>query len=87
MDRKLTTEFAEQVRLPLNPLSRHAIVAGMLENPEMVGEGVVVTANSAGFRTEGEPIHVHVDMVLPLLGRRALKKVAQSLEYVDRLGD
>ena len=85
MDRQLTHEFVETAHLPLGPLARHEAVETILGDPDMVGGDVNIVWNGLamlGYR-EGRRSEVHISSVLPVMGRRVLKRVARTLEYLD----
>ncbi len=80
---KLTHEFANGVKLPCiyHPYERHEVVRAILDDPSMVGEG-----NEVVFHP-GRQINLNVEgmfrgctaTIMPLLGRNALRGVAELL--------
>ena len=85
MDVKLTPEFARGVRLPsvLTPYKRHEAVAAILDDPVMVGEGIEIDfhpGRQIDILQDGRQ-HGFATTFAPLLGRNALKSVAEHLQY------
>lgn len=80
----LTMDFAEKIKLPLNPIARHKLVRHCLTDPELLG-GVEVRINP-GEVTTIDPLDVRpvvvVHTVLPLLGRRNLRSMATTLKFI-----
>lgn len=86
MDRHLTREFAESVQLSLNPIRRRRQVDAILHDSNMVGDDVIVPNCSRVVAdvTSKEPVEIEFrDPFSPILGRAALKKVANILDYLD----
>jgi hypothetical protein len=85
MDAKLTPEFARGVELPslFTPYKRHEAVEAILDDPSMVGEGIGIEFHP------GRQIDILQDgrqrgwtgTFAPLLGRNALKNVAEHIQY------
>lgn len=85
MDAKLSPEYARGVRLPslFTPYRRHEAVQAIFDDPAMVGEGVEIDFHP------GRQIDILQDghqrgcttTFAPLLGRNALKNVAEHLQY------
>lgn len=83
MDEKLTVAFAENVELSRNPLRRHREVLDIVADPEMVGDLQVVFNPSRAVRTEKGGRTLISNTLLPVLGRRALKGIAKTIEVIN----
>jgi|GEM_PF-881640 len=90
MNHQLTPEFAETVQLPINPISRHRRVAALLLEPEVIGDGVHVLTDERVVVDEeanGHKISMYPAGDEPIiknyLGRNALKRVANIIEWID----
>ncbi len=79
----LTPEFAQDVDLPLNPFARNRVVRGILHDPDMVG-GMSIDVRTFRFiPPSGEGV-LHSYTTWPLVGRMALKDVAQQLSVQEQ---
>lgn len=87
MEPKLTQDFAHSVELSINPFTRHQQVSAMLKDPAIVGEGIRIEPNFPTVLSRQGEVVVGIYTVLPLLGRRALKRAAATLEFLNNQGE
>jgi hypothetical protein len=81
----LTREFVDTVELSKNPIRRHFQVKGLLNDPEMLGEGVRVLVNGVPPQEyiNGNRAVIEINTVLPLVGRDALRKTVSVLDTLE----
>lgn len=93
MSSRLTTEFAAHAELPLSPFARHTEVARILDDASMVEEGIMVRLTNTNVFAKRDILIVDElrnsevialrDVSLFFLGRNALKKVAEVVDFLD----
>ncbi len=79
----LSPEFADRLKLPLNPFEKHRIVKGIITNPAFVGDVNVLVNPSSGIVRAEQETTVVVSTVFPLLGRKALRNMATTLQVIE----
>lgn len=82
----LTPEYARGVELPsiFTPFERHEAVRAIFDDPAMIGEGRAIEfypGRQINIMEEGHFRAAHFLLAAPLLGRGALKNVADLLQY------
>ncbi|MGA3150675.1 MAG: hypothetical protein ABSD10_03655 [Candidatus Saccharimonadales bacterium] len=88
MQEFLTRESAKWVELPLNPVDRHRRVLEYLGDRSFTGARVILNPTERPDVKEladKDPMTVIVHTFNPIYGRWTLRKVAKTLEAVDRM--
>jgi hypothetical protein len=93
MRRQLTLDYAAEVKLPINPVSRHRVVKNMLHDPVNVGEGTEIRIHNSGKKSYMNIDQEFVGSGTPLtplegrfLGRRTLTRVAREMKQSEEIG-
>lgn len=83
MEKVLTPEDAREVDLSLNPFKRHKQVRSYLDSIAVGADIDIVVNPNAIIIEDADPRALALYTISPLLGRRALIRVAKGIEYLD----
>lgn len=81
-----TPQEAKEIDLSVNPLKRHRQVESYLANMAVGADVEILINPNAIIIEDSDPRTLALYTVSPILGRRALVRVARGIEFLDANG-